>query len=150
MTLFIPEIKIAVSWDRKLTTGELMQIKSSADAANAFRTIFNKDTFNWQEEVLILCLNNSNKILGYHKISTGGMTGAIIDVRVVFTIAINSLATGLIIAHNHPSGMLKPSEADLSITKKLKKGGELLDIKILDHIILTDESYLSFGDEGIL
>lgn len=150
MKIFIPEIKIAVSWDKKLPNSDLIQIKSSADAANAFRTIFNKDTFHWQEESMILCLNHANKVTGYFKISSGGMTSTIIDVRMVFTVALKALATSIIIAHNHPTGTLKASDADKNITQKLVRGGEVLDIKILDHIILTDESYLSFADEGIL
>jgi DNA repair protein RadC len=150
MTLFVPEIKIAVSWDKELPTSELIKIGSSKDAANAFRTIFNKDTFCWQEEALILCVNNSNKIMGFFKLSSGGMTGTLIDVRMVFTVALKTLATGIILAHNHPSGSLIASESDKQITRKLKQAGEFLDIKVLDHIILTDIDYLSFADEGIL
>ncbi len=150
MTAFVPKIKVAVSWDKKLPTTDWLQIKSSADAAEIFRNVFNKDTFNWSEEMLLLCVNNSNKVIGYYKLSSGGMTGTLVDVRMVFMLALKTLATGIIIAHNHPSGTLKASESDRHITRKLKQGGEMLDIKLLDHIILTQESYLSFADEGIL
>ena len=150
MKEYIPEIKISVSFDKKLKKSELIKITSSKVAFEVFREVFNKDTFDWCEEMIILCLNNSNKVVGFYKISNGGMTGTVVDVRMVFTIALKCLATGIILAHNHPSGTLTASEADKAITKKLKTAGETLDIKIIDHLILTDESFLSFADEGLL
>lgn len=146
----IPEIKISVSFDKNLKKSELMKISSSRDAYEIFKRVFNADTFDWCEEVIMLCVNNSNKVVGFHKVSSGGMTGTVIDVRMIFTTALKSLATGIIIAHNHPSGTLIPSEADKAITKKIKEAGRFLDINILDHLIITDENYFSFGDEGIL
>jgi DNA repair protein RadC len=145
----IPEIKISVSFDKILKKSELFKITSSRSAYELFLKVFNADTFHWSEEVIILCLNNSNKVVGFFKVSSGGMTGTVIDVRMIFTTALKSLATSLIIAHNHPSGILTPSEADKNITKKLKQAGEVMDIKILDHLIITDENYFSFVDEGI-
>jgi DNA repair protein RadC len=145
----IPEIKIKVSFDKTVKKSELFKITSSRSAYDLFLKVFNADTFHWNEEFLMLCLNNSNKVVGFYKISSGGLTGTIVDVRMVFTTALNCLATSIIIAHNHPSGTLQPSEADKAITKKLKSAGELMDIKILDHLIITDENYFSFVDEGI-
>lgn len=146
----IPEIKISVSFDKILKKSELMKITSSRDAYEIFKRVFNADTFDWCEEVVMLCVNNSNKVVGFYKISSGGMTGTVIDVRMIFTTALQCLATSIIIAHNHPSGTLIPSEADKAITKKIKEAGRFLDINILDHLIITDESYFSFGDDGIL
>lgn len=145
----IPEIKISVSFDKKLKKSELFKITSSKDCADIFRKVFNADTFDWCEEFVILCLNNSNKVMGFYKLSSGGMTATIVDVRMVFTLALNCCATSIILAHNHPSGKLMASDADKDVTRKIKTAGEFLDIKVLDHIILTDESYLSFQDEGI-
>jgi DNA repair protein RadC len=145
----IPEIKISVSFDKNLKKSELMKISSSRDAYEIFKRVFNADTFDWCEEVIMLCVNNSNKVVGFHKVSSGGMTGTVIDVRMIFTTALKSLATGIIIAHNHPSGTLIPSDADKAITKKIKEAGKFLDINILDHLIITDENYFSFVDEGI-
>jgi DNA repair protein RadC len=145
----IPEIKISVSFDKILKKSELFKITSSRSAYELFLKVFNTDTFHWSEEVIILCLNNSNKVVGFYKVSSGGMTGTVIDVRMIFTTALQCLATSIIIAHNHPSGVLVPSEADKAITKKLKQAGEVMDIKILDHLIITDENYFSFLDEGI-
>jgi DNA repair protein RadC len=102
------------------------------------------------EEFWIVLLNNSNKVISKSQLSKGGITGTIVDVRLVFKIAIEMGATSLILCHNHPSGTLKPSDADIKITDKLKKAGESLEINVLDHLIVTENSYFSFVDEGIL
>jgi len=102
------------------------------------------------EEFWILYLNNSNKIIRKNQLSKGGITGTLVDVRLVLKNALEVGATGLILSHNHPSGTLKPSEADKQITKKLKLAGESLDIKVLDHVIITEKAYFSFADEGLL
>jgi DNA repair protein RadC len=144
----LPEIKLTISFDKKVKKSELIQIKSSKDSADLFRTIFNSDTMDWLEECIILCLNRANKVVGFYKLSSGGTTGTVVDPKVVFTIALNCAASAVIIAHNHPSGALRPSSADLQITNKLVAGGKLLDVHVLDHIILTDDSYYSFSDNG--
>ncbi|MNS54902.1 hypothetical protein D3C72_877200 [compost metagenome] len=95
-------------------------------------------------------MNNSNGVLHKYQLSKGGITGTVVDVRLVFKVAIEQNATAIILAHNHPSGVLYPSEADRKITKKLKTAGENLDIRVLDHVIITENSYYSFGDDGIL
>lgn len=102
------------------------------------------------EEFWIVYLNNSNKVILKSQLSKGGITGTLVDVRLVMKTAIEVGATGLILAHNHPSGTLKPSEADKQITKKLKTAAESLDIKVLDHLIVTEKAYFSFADEGLL
>lgn len=102
------------------------------------------------EEFWIIYLNNSNKVLQKNQLSKGGITGTLVDVRLAFKTAIEVGATGIILAHNHPSGTLKPSEADKHITKKLKNAGDSLDIKVLDHLIVTENAYFSFADEGLL
>lgn len=102
------------------------------------------------EEFWIVYLNNSNKVLLAGQQSKGGITGTLVDVRLVLKQALELGAVGLILAHNHPSGTLKPSEADKQITQKLKTGAQTLDIKVLDHIIITQKEYFSFADEGLL
>ncbi|MBA6153708.1 RadC family protein [Gelidibacter maritimus] len=102
------------------------------------------------EEFWIVYLNNSNKVLQKNQLSKGGITGTLVDVRLALKTALEVGAVGIILAHNHPSGTLKPSEADKQITKKLKNAGESLDIKVLDHLIITENAYFSFADEGIL
>lgn len=102
------------------------------------------------EEFWIIYLNNSNKVVSKMQLSKGGITGTLVDVRLVFKNALEIGATGIILCHNHPSGTLAASEADKQITKKLKLAGESLDIKILDHVIVTETSWFSFADDGIL
>lgn len=102
------------------------------------------------EEFWVIFMNNSNKILLTDQISKGGMTGTLVDPRNVYRKALEIGATCLILAHNHPSGTLKPSQADRNLTRKLKLAGESLDIKVLDHLIITQNTYMSFADEGIL
>lgn len=102
------------------------------------------------EEFWIVYLNNSNKVISKSQLSKGGITGTLVDVRLVFKTALEMGATGVILCHNHPSGALMASDADKQITKKLKLAGESLDIKVLDHLIVTENNYFSFTDEGIL
>jgi len=102
------------------------------------------------EEFWILYLNNSNKILHKSQLSKGGITGTIVDIRLAFKSALEIGATAIILAHNHPSGTLQPSMADKQLTQKLKIAGESLDIKVLDHVIVTQKSYFSFANEGLL
>ncbi len=102
------------------------------------------------EEFWILYLNNSNKVTYKGQLSKGGMTATIVDTRLVYKMAIEQNATGIILVHNHPSGALKPSEADIQMTKKIKQAGATLEIQVLDHLIITETGYFSFIDEGIL
>mgnify|MGYP001001303929 FL=1 len=102
------------------------------------------------EEFWIIFLNNSNKVLYKQQSSKGGLTGTLVDVRLVFKKAIELYATAIILCHNHPSGKLQPSNADKLITSKLKNAGETLDIKVLDHLIITENAYFSFADENLM
>jgi DNA repair protein RadC len=102
------------------------------------------------EEFWIIYLNNSNKVIQKNQLSKGGITGTLVDVRLVMKNAIEIGAIGIILVHNHPSGTLKPSTADKQLTTKLKVAGESLDIKVLDHLIITEASYFSFADNRIL
>jgi DNA repair protein RadC len=102
------------------------------------------------EEFWIVYVNNSNKVIQKQLLSKGGITGTLVDVRLVLKNALEVGATGLILAHNHPSGTLKPSVADQQLTRKLKNAAESLDIKVLDHLIITEKAYFSFADENLL
>ena len=125
-----------------------MKVTGSKDAADAFRAIW--PAYDHIEFSYMLMLNRQNQILGYHQLSKGGMTGAVVDVRVIFQVALKSCATSLILAHNHPSGNLDVSDADRKITNQIKQAGVILDIPLLDHLIMTTDSYLSMADEGLL
>jgi DNA repair protein RadC len=144
----IPEIKISLSMSKKYKLSELHTIQSSTDSTELFRKIFNADTFGWTEEMVLLCLNRANKVVGFYKVSSGGFAGTVADPKVIFTIALNCAASAIIIAHNHPSGNLKPSRADEEMTNRIKLAGSHLDIRLLDHIILSDEHFYSFADDG--
>lgn len=102
------------------------------------------------EEFWVLYLNNSNKVLSKSQQGKGGITGTVADVRLVFKLAFELGATSILLCHNHPSGNLKPSEADKTLTQKLKSAGKTLDIPVLDHVIITENGYYSFADEDIL
>ena len=102
------------------------------------------------EEFWVLFLNNSNKVLAKNQLSKGGLTATLVDVRLLFKRALELSAIGVIVCHNHPSEKLQPSESDIELTKKIKEAGKTLDIKLLDHLIITEKAYFSFADEGIL
>ena len=102
------------------------------------------------EEFWLLMLNRANRVLGRYKVSQGGLSGTVIDNRIILKKALDNLASSIIVCHNHPSGNKQPSDADLKITEKLKKAAEMLEIKLLDHVIIADKSYFSFADEGLI
>lgn len=125
------------------------KIVTSADGYNFIRNFY-LDDISIFESFFILLLNRANQTIGFAKISQGGIVGTVVDVRLVAHYAVQALATGVILAHNHPSGQLKPSDADIILTKKVIAGLEVLDIAVLDHLILTEENYYSFADMGQL
>lgn len=105
---------------------------------------------NLKEYFFIILLNRANQIIGYHKLSDGGLNGTVADVRLAFSIGLKCLASGMIITHNHPSSSLKPSNQDQALTNKFVEVGKVMDIQVLDHIILTETGYYSFADNGLL
>lgn len=133
---------------RKLTEmPEMPQIKCSKDVAEIFYPVLS-DLIH--EEFWILFLNRSNKIISRMRLSQGGISGTVTDVRIVMKKAVENLASSIIICHNHPSGNLNPSESDSKITAKIKEAGNLMDIQLLDHIIISGKDYYSFADNGLL
>ena len=122
-------------------------ITSSKDGANFIRQFYSDDIGIF-ESSFILLLDRSNHTIGYAKISQGGIVGTVVDVRLIAKYAIDSFASSVILAHNHPSGNLKPSESDEKITQQVLQGLKLLEVKLLDHVILTETNYYSFADNG--
>ena len=143
----VSEIKL--SYATKFKASERPQIKSSQSAADILKSVWGDD-IGFVEEFKILLLNRANRVLGVVPISKGGVAGTVIDNKIIFASAILACACSIIIAHNHPSSNKKPSSADLDITRKIKQAGEVLDIAVLDHLILTPEDYYSFADNGVL
>lgn len=143
--------EIKISYKGGLKSSEWHKIGSSKDAAELLFEDWDKDTIALQETFKVVLLNNSNKVKGVCQISLGGITGTLIDLRILFAVILKSLSVAIILIHNHPSGKLMPSEADKRLTSKIKKAAELFDIKLLDHLILIpDGDYYSFSDNGIL
>jgi DNA repair protein RadC len=124
-------------------------INNSQNAYEIFKSLFPADTISLQEQFVVLYLNRANRVIGSYQLSKGGITGTIADVRLILSVALKTLATGLILAHNHPSGNLKPSEADIQLTQKVKDAAKLMDIEVLDHMILSSNGYFSFTDKGL-
>ncbi|EAR13752.1 putative DNA repair protein [Polaribacter irgensii 23-P] len=140
----ISEVKI--SYSNKTLKKFRIKINKSSDAFKSFTQSWDMDLIELQEEFKILLLNNANEVLGIHALSKGSTRGTVVDLKLLFVIALKSNATGIIIAHNHPSSNLKPSRSDLELTKRIKKSGELLDIKLLDHLIITKDEFYSLSD----
>lgn len=133
---------------RKLSeVPDVLQIKCSKDVADIFQPLLSDLA---HEEFWILFLNRSNKVINRMRLSQGGISGTVTDVRIVMKKAIEYLASGIIVCHNHPSGNMNPSESDTKITGKIKDAGILMDIQLLDHLIISDKDYYSFADNGLL
>lgn len=125
------------------------KVTCSRDSEYAFRKVWPED-MDVRECCMALFLNRRNNTRGYYLISVGGVAGTVVDAKLIFQAAIAIGASSIVIAHNHPSGNLNPSQADLKLTNRLKEGAEIMDMVILDHLILTEDSYMSFADQGLL
>jgi len=125
-------------------------IESGDAAAAVVRSICAKNTLLWREEMLMLSLCCGNRLQGWYRLGIGGMDKAICDIRIIATVAAKCASASIILAHNHPSGKLKPSSADLRTTEQVSAGMATLGIKLADHIIITDEGHISLRDEGFM
>ena len=141
-----PKIKVKVT----ATKGDEVFISSPDDLPDMLRMLFNADTIEWTEEFLVVCLNRAHKVLGYYKVGAGGFSNVVCDPKVVLTVALQSAASSIILAHNHPSGNTNPSDSDVAVTEKIRKACSYLDINLLDHFIITNNSYYSFMERGRL
>ena len=135
---------------------ELGRRRRSEESDNTVKILNSRSVFEMMqpligdlahEEFWVILMNNSNKVIAKHQLSKGGLTGTIVDIRMIFKKAIEQLATGVILCHNHPSGKLSPSRSDKQITQKIANAGKTLDIKVLDHLIITENDYFSFADK---
>lgn len=125
-------------------------ITTTYQAIQVLRQIMDIHTILWREELLMLCLNSADKLLGWYRVSIGGTNSSICDKRIITTVAVGCTAAKVILAHNHPAGTLIPSRADLHTTEDIKQALCILDIQLKDHIIITDTEYFSFSDECLL
>jgi DNA repair protein RadC len=143
---YIAEIALAYTPTRQ----DSIFIKCSKDAYDCFLKSWNKDLLNLQEEFKVLLVNQANRVLGIVNLSKGGMTGTVVDTRILYAVTLKSAAVGIILCHNHPSGNLSPSKADRKLVDRVAEGCKTLDIKLLDNLIISSEGYKSFADEGML
>ena len=126
------------------------KVASSKDAYEILRDSWDHSKLELVEQFKVMLTNRANKVLGIFEVSTGGIAGTVADPKLIFVAALKAGASGMILSHNHPSGNLAASHADIELTKKIKAGGKLLEIDVLDHVIVTSEGYFSFADEGLL
>ena len=126
------------------------KISTSRDAFNILKENWDDNKIEFVEQFKVMLTNRAQKVLGILEVSTGGISGTVADPKVIFAAAIKASACGIILAHNHPSGNLAPSQADIDLTKRMKEGGKLLEISLMDHLIVTTEGYYSFADEGLV
>lgn len=140
--------EIKLSYSRNGNCEKL--ITTSRDAVKIFKEHFDSEEIDYRESFFALYLNQANRVLGIKKISESGISSTIVDVRIIMQAALLCNASGIILAHNHPSGNLKPSQEDLNVTQKIKEASQFLNIQLLDHCILTSTAYISFADDGHL
>ncbi len=126
------------------------KINNSKDAFNVLLENWDSTKIEFVEQFKVMMMNRANKVLGIFEVSTGGVSGTVADPKLIFAAAIKANACGIILAHNHPSGTTQPSQSDIALTRKIKEGGKLLDVQLLDHLIVTLEGHYSFADEGMI
>ncbi|KQR94224.1 DNA repair protein [Chryseobacterium sp. Leaf180] len=140
--------EIKLSYSRKGNSERT--ISSSMDAVDIFRAHFDGDEMDYRESFFALYLNQANKVLGIRKISECGISSTLVDVRIVMQAGLLCNASGIIVAHNHPSGNLNPSTADIKMTNQIREAGKILNMNVLDHVILTSDAHFSFADDGLM
>jgi len=142
--------EVQVSYKPDFKASERPKITSSKQAYDLFIQHWDVGKIEFLEQSKMILLNRENRVLGIIDISTGGVSGTILDPKIIFSIALKANTSSIIISHNHPSGNLKPSHADIRLTNQLKEGGKLLEIVVWDHLIISNDSYYSFADDGMM
>ena len=140
--------EITLSYRPNSKMSDKPQVVSSQGAAKVLRANWDESKLEFIEEFKVILLNRANRVLGIVNASSGGTCGTVVDLKVIFAAAMKASASCMILAHNHPSGTLRPSEQDTQLTERMAKAGKLLDLPVMDHIILTAEGYYSFADMG--
>lgn len=147
MENYLYELKLSYRrTKRRRQTGAL---RSSMDSFEVIKTVFDQDLIEAREEFIVLYLNRANEIIGYYKAFQGGVSSVVADTKLILSTGLKVLASGIILAHNHPSGRIIPSEQDIRLTRRVKEACKLVDMELLDHLIVTAENgFYSFADEG--
>jgi len=142
--------EIRVSYHPKFRASERPSVTTSRQAYEVLINNWDLDRINFQEQFYILLLNTAGKVIGISQIAAGGKAITVADLKLVFSVALKGQVTSIILAHNHPSENLQPSEADINLTRKMVEVGKLLELNVFDHLIVTRKRYYSFGDEGLI
>ncbi|GGE67971.1 DNA repair protein RadC [Pedobacter psychrotolerans] len=142
--------EVEVSYKSNYNITERPKINSSQDAYRILMQYWQLGRIELLEEFKVILLNTSNRVLGIVDISVGGVQGTLADPKIIFSVALKTSSSKIILAHNHPSGNLNPSDADKRLTEKLKDGGKLLDIEVCDHLIITKHNYYGFADNCLI
>ena len=142
--------EIRVSYKSRTKASARTDVREARDVVAYLREVWDANTLELSEQFLIVCLNGSHQAIGWVRISAGGFTQTVVDPRLVFAVALQTASSAIVLAHNHPSSSVKPSPEDIQLTKRLCDAGNLLNVKVLDHIILTRDSYASFAELGLL
>jgi DNA repair protein RadC len=142
--------EIQLSYKSNVKASQRPKISNSKDAYEVFLSSWDYSKIEFVEQFKVMLTNRANKVLEIFELSSGGVSGTVADPKLIFAAAIKANACGILLAHNHPSGSTQPSQSDIALTKKIKEGGKLLDVQLLDHIIVTAESHYSFADEGLI
>ena len=142
--------EIQVSYQPKFKVSECPKVSSSREAYRVLISNWDIQRIYFQEQFYVLMLNMSGRVIGIALISTGGKAATIADPKIIFSIALKVQATSIILAHNHPSENLKPSQADLNLTRRMVEAGKMLELPVIDHLIVTADRFYSFGDEGLI
>ena len=150
LTALTTVAEVELIYKSKVKPSERPLVNSSSKCYQLLLQTWDENKIDFVEQFKVLLLNRCNRVLGIYELSSGGITGTVADVRLVMTAALKANAVAVILSHNHPSGNLKPSKPDEELTRKIKTAGLYLDIRVLDHIIVTSEGYYSFTDEGVL
>lgn len=142
--------EVELHYKSKVKPADRKKISRSQDCYDILKDIYNANTVEHHEEMMILLLNRANQVLGWIKISQGGDSGTVVSSKIIMQACLLANATSFIVTHNHPSGNLKPSEADIRITKEIKEVAKIMQLAFLDHLIYTPEGWYSFADEGMM
>ena len=142
--------EVELTYRTKVKASQRPQVNCASDAYELLKKVWEEGKISFVEEFKVLLLNRANRVLGLVNVSSGGVSGTVADPKIIYVAALKANACALIICHNHPSGNVKPSQADEELTQKIKNAGIFLDIKLLDHLVITEETYFSFAEEGLL
>lgn len=142
--------EINISYRPTLQSRKIRPIQTSADAYNLLKGLYDQDLICAREEFIVVYLNGAGRVIGHFKAFTGGVSQVTCDLKIILGVGLKTLASSLILSHNHPSGTLRPSKSDLTMTKKINEACKIMGINLFDHLLISEAGYFSFADEGIL